>query len=229
MRFYNPRAMRIDGFGAGLLLIVVVAIPYLAWKTKQRFRGDELPMPRPQFFFQTAIFQLLIYGFALVAAWTNAIRLNLVPLVWWKAWPALALLVLALLVLKLRWPSRDDADKRRLYAILPHDRRELGPYLVLCVVAAIAEEVIYRGVSFRLVVRLGVTVWIAAAIMSVVFALAHAVQGWRSTIAIGIIAAGFHFIVIYSGGLLPAIVAHFAYDAVAGVVIPRWVERVPGP
>src|ERR1041385_7555483 len=90
--------MRIDGFGAGLLLIVGVAIPYLAWKTKQRFTGDVLPMPRPQFFFQTAIFQLLIYGFALVAAWTNAIRLRLVPIVWWRAWPALALLVLALLV-----------------------------------------------------------------------------------------------------------------------------------
>jgi membrane protease YdiL (CAAX protease family) len=216
--------MRIDGFGAGLLLIVGVAIPYLAWKTKQRFRGDELPMPRPQFFFQTAIFQLLIYGFALVAAWTNGIWLRLLPTAWWKAWPALALLVLSLAVLKLRWPSRDDADKRRLYAILPHDRRELGPYLVLCVVAGIAEEVIYRGVSCRLLIRLGIGVWIAAAVMSVVFALAHTVQGWRSTIFIGVIAAGFHFIAIYSGGLLPAIVAHFAYDAVAGIVIPRWVQ-----
>jgi membrane protease YdiL (CAAX protease family) len=216
--------MRIDGFGAGLLLIVGLAIPYLAWKTKQRFRGDELPMPRPQFFFQTAIFQLLIYGFALLAAWRNAILLRLLPATWWKAWPALVLLVVALLVLKLRWPSRDAADKRRLYAILPHDGRELGPYLVLCIVAAIAEEVIYRGVAFRLVVRLGATVWIAAAILSVVFALAHAVQGWRSTIAIGIIAAGFHFVVIYSGGLLPAIVAHFAYDAIAGIVMPRWVR-----
>lgn len=216
--------MRIDGFGAGLLLIVGVAIPYLAWKTSRRLRGDELPMPRSQFFFQTAIFQLVIYGFALVAASTNAIRLRLLPIVWWKAWPALALLLLALLLLKLRWPSRDEANKRRLYALLPHDRRELGPYLVLCVVAAIAEEVIYRGVAFRLLLRLGITVWIAAAIMSAVFALAHSVQGWRSGIVIGLIAAGFHFIVIYSGGLLPAIVAHFVYDALAGIVIPRWVQ-----
>lgn len=217
--------MRIDGFGAGLLLIVGVAIPYLAWKTNRRFRGDVLPMPRAQFFFQTAIFQLLIYGFALVAAWTNAIRLRLLPFVWWKAWPALALLLAALALLKLRWPWRDDADKRRLYAILPHDRRELGPYLVLCVVAAIAEEVIYRGVSYRLLVRLGISIWLAAALMSVVFALAHSVQGWRSTIVIGLIAAGFHFIVIYSGGLLPAIVTHFVYDAVAGIMIPRWIQR----
>lgn len=217
--------MRIDGFGAGLLLIVAVAIPYLAWKTKQRFRGDELPMPRAQFFFQTAIFQVVIYGFALVAASTNGIRLTLLPIVWWKAWPALVLLLLSLAVLKLRWPSRNDEEKRRLYAILPHDRSELGPYLVLCVVAAIAEEVIYRGVSYRLLLRLGITVWVAAAIMSVVFALAHSVQGWRSTLFIGVIAAGFHFIVIYSCGLLPAIVAHFAYDAVAGIVIPRWARE----
>lgn len=216
--------MRIDGFGAGLLLIVAVAIPYLAWKTKQRFRGDELPMPRTQFFFQTAIFQVVIYGFALVAAATNGIRLTLLPTVWWKAWPAAALLVVSLAVLKLRWPSRAEEEKRRLYALLPHDRRELGPYLVLCVVAAIAEEVIYRGVSYRLLLRLGLTAWIAAAILSVVFALAHAVQGWRSTLFIGVIAAGFHFIVIYSGGLLPAVVAHFAYDAVAGIVIPRWAK-----
>jgi hypothetical protein len=42
---------------------------------------------------------------------------------------------------------------------------------------------------------------------------------------IGVLAAGFHFIVIYSCGLLPAIVTHFVYDAVAGIVIPRWVQR----
>lgn len=214
--------MRIDGFGAGLLLIVGAVIPYLAWKTKQRFIGDELPMPRAQFFFQTALFQLLIYGVALFAASMNEIRLRLVPSSWERAWPALALLVVALAVLKLRWPYRDDAGKRRLYAILPHDRRELGPYLVLCVVAAIAEEVIYRGVAYRLLIRLGLTVWPAAAIMAVVFALAHSVQGWRSAIMIGLIAAGFHFVVIYSGGLLPAILVHFAYDALAGILIPRW-------
>lgn len=216
--------MRIDGFGAGLLLIVGVAIPYLAWKTKQRFRGDELPMPRAQFFFQTAIFQLILYGFALVAASTNTIRLQLVPLLWWKAWPALALLLLALALLKLHWPFRDDADKR-LYSILPHDRRELGPYLVLCVVAAVAEEVTYRGVSYRLLLRLGLSVWAAAAVLSVIFALAHSVQGWRSTIVIAVLASGFHFIVIFSGGLLPAIATHFVYDAVAGIAIPRWMRR----
>ncbi|HEV8434983.1 MAG TPA: CPBP family intramembrane glutamic endopeptidase [Thermoanaerobaculia bacterium] len=216
--------MRIDGFGSGFLLIIGVAIPYLAWKTSQRFRGEELPMPRNQFFFQTAIFQVVIYGFALVAASTNAIRLRLLPTVWWKSWPALALLLLALALLKFAWPSREDGEKRRLYAILPHDRHELGPYLVLCVVAGIAEEVIYRGVAYRLLLRLGISMWIAAAILSVIFALAHSVQGWRSTIVIGAIAAGFHFTVIYSGGLLPAIVAHFAYDAVAGIVIPRWRE-----
>jgi len=217
--------MRIDGFGTAFLLIVGVSIPYLAWKTKQRLRGDELPMPRAQFFFQTAIFQLIIYGFALFAASTNAIRLQLVPVAWWRAWPALVLLAVTLSLLKLRWPYRDEADKRRLYAILPHDRRELGSYLVLCVVAAIAEEVIYRGVAYRLLLRLGLTIWIAVAILSVVFALAHAVQGWRSTIVIGLIAAGFHFIVIYSCGLLPAIVTHFVYDAIAGIVIPRWMEK----
>ncbi|HEX7190579.1 MAG TPA: CPBP family intramembrane glutamic endopeptidase, partial [Thermoanaerobaculia bacterium] len=240
---------------------VGVAIPYLAWRTKQRFdllvipsrrsseaaedgrgipfgsttgapsEGDPSPSSRlrddrfnrAQFFFQTAIFQLVIYGFALVAASTNGIRLRLLPIVWWKAWPALALLLLSLSLLKLRWPSRDEANKRRLYAILPHDRRELLPYLVLCVVAAIAEEVIYRGVAYRLLLRLGATMWVAAAVLSIAFALAHSVQGWRSAAFIGLIAAGFHFIVIYSGGLLPAIVAHFAYDAVAGIVIPRWM------
>src|SRR5437764_14945707 len=95
--------MRIDGFGAALLLIVGVVIPYLAWKTKQRFRGDELPIPRAQFFFQTALFQLLIYGLALFAASMNEIRLRLVPVAWERAWPAVALLVAALAVGKVRW------------------------------------------------------------------------------------------------------------------------------
>lgn len=216
--------MRINGFGALMLLVVSVVIPYLSWRSKQSVRGGELPIPRTQFFFQAALFQVSLYTVALVTASLEDIRLRLVPIDWSKAWPALALLVLALALLALRWPSRDDADERRLYTFLPHNRRELGPYLVLCVVAAVVEEVIYRGVSYRLLLRLGVSMWAAAAILSVLFALAHTVQGWRSTIFVGAIAAGFHFVVIYSGALLPAILVHFVYDAVVGIVIPRWVQ-----
>ena len=71
------------------------------------------------------------------------------------AWSAAAgMYVVAVLMLKLRWPSRSAASKQRLYDILPHSRAELPPYVLLCVVAGIAEEFIYRGVMTELAQRL---------------------------------------------------------------------------
>ncbi len=86
---------------------------------------------------------------------------------------------------------------------------------------------------FAIVVYLTGSVMVAVLIASLVFALAHALQGWRGMLAIFFIALAMHGLVLFSKSLLPAMAAHALYDAIAGWLIPRWVERdtaaAPGP
>lgn len=216
--------MRIDGWGVMLLVWVCALLPWLAWRTARRLGDGDLPLPRAVFFWQTTFLQLILYGIALLAASTNGIVLRLLPRAWWQWWPAAALLTVMLAVLKLRWPYRSDRDRQRLARILPRHRAELLPYFVLCIAAGVGEEVLYRGTAYRLLLRLGVNMVAAVALLAIAFAAAHVTQGLRSVLAIALIAAGFHIVVLSTNALLPAIVAHAAYDAIAGLLIPRWVS-----
>jgi membrane protease YdiL (CAAX protease family) len=217
--------MPINGFGVALLTLVLVIVPWLALKSKQAIEGRELPIARPAFFRQAIFFQLLFGGVAVLAAITGEVALPLFPALWWTWWSGGALLAAALVTLKVRWPGRTEKERRRLYSILPRGREELPPYLLLCLVASVVEEVVYRGVAYRLLLRLGLTAAMAILLLVIAFSLAHSLQGWKSVASIAIVAAAFHAVVIYSGALLPAIAAHLLYDIFAGLRIPRWIER----
>ena len=220
--------MRIDGTGAGLLVVVFAIIPWLAFRSKRVLSSaldGELPMPRVAFFWQSSFFQLFIYALALVAAARDGILLRLFP---WRVvlwWPAVGLLLVAIAVLHATWRLRSESDRNRLAAILPRGRSELLPYFVLCFMASVAEEIVYRGVAYRLLVRLGAPMAAAVGLLAFAFALGHSLQGWRSAAAIFVFAVGFHGVVLYTGGLLPAIAAHFVYDIYAGLMIGRLAGR----
>jgi membrane protease YdiL (CAAX protease family) len=227
MRRLEERASlswRIDAWGTVFLLFIGVALPVLAYRTQRMLGGGPLPMPRPVFYWQTILFQIVIYGFALFAAATNTVALTLAPKTPRAMW-AIALLVVALLALRVFWPRRSVESKRRLCDLLPHNRTELVPYVLLCAVAAIAEEVAYRGVAYWLVFRVTHSIPLSVAIVAIAFALGHMLQGWRSVAAILLFAVAFHAVVIYGQSLLAAILVHFAYDAIAGLVVPRWCAK----
>lgn len=215
---------RIDAWGMAFLLFIGVGLPILAHRTKQMLGPGPLPIPRTVFYWQTILFQIVIYAFALFAAATNTVVLQLVPRTP-RALCAIALLVVALAALRIFWPMRSLESKRRLCDLLPHNKAELLPYLLLCALAGIAEEIAYRGVAYWLVFRATHSIVISVAIVAVAFALGHAMQGWRSVAVIFLFAVGFHAIVIYGQSLIPAILVHSAYDAIAGLVVPRWCAK----
>lgn len=216
----------IDGWGYAFLALVSIVLPLLAIETSRRLGGGSLPLPRTLFYLQTIVFQGIVLLIATVTAVTNRISIARLPREPMRGVVAAALLLaIALLVLLVRWPQRTAEVKRRLYELLPHDRSELPPYFALCVFAAVAEEVTYRGVAFALIGRLTSSTIAAALIAAAIFALGHMVQGWSSVGAIFLFAIGFQAIVYIAGSLLFAIVVHFAYDAIAGVLIPRLYSR----
>jgi membrane protease YdiL (CAAX protease family) len=215
----------VNALGIMLLVFVGVLLPILIIKSARRLGDRPLPISRSRFFRQTILFQLFLAALFAWGAYTHGILsmpLPQRPLIAWSA--AAGMYVVAVLMLRLRWPSRSAASKRRLYDILPHSRAELPPYVLLCVVAGIAEEFIYRGVMTELAQRLIGIAIITIVAMSIAFAAAHAMQGLRSMAAIFVIALACHALVWLAQSLIPAMAVHFAYDLTAGLLIPRWFE-----
>lgn len=218
--------MRGDMVIAGVFLFIVcIGVPYLAFKTKRQLGDGPLPMPKRRFFLQTIGVQLYLFFLAVAAIWPDWRSLFALPPSPLRAWGLAAVFLAALLgVMGWRWPKRDLESKRRLYSLLPHERRDLPVYFLVCIAAGVFEESVYRGAATWLLMRYTSLVP-AVLIASVAFALAHVVQGWRSAAVIFVIALGAHALAIVGDSLVPVMAAHALYDALAGVLMPRWFER----
>ena len=218
--------MVIDGSGFFFLGVVCIGVPALAFRSSQRLGGAPLPISRGQFFFQTIFMQILLFTVAVVAAVRNGIDLLAAPPSPLLAWGlAAAFLAVLLAVLRWRWPQRDREAKERLYRLLPHERRDLPMYFLVCLAAGICEETVYRGVATVLLTRVTGSLVPAVFIAAIVFALAHIIQGWRAVVAVFGIALMAHSLVLTTQSLFPAMAAHAIYDALAGVMIMRLHRR----
>ncbi len=215
----------VDPLGWMLLAFIGIALPVLIVRSSRRIGSGRLLLSRPRFYVQTILFQVILASLSAWVAWTHGILAMPLPQRPLIAWSTAALLyVITVVTLKVRWPGRPAASKQRLYDILPHDRREIVPYAFLCVAAGVAEELIYRGVLTELLQRLIRMALVTVVLVSLSFALAHAIQGWRSVASIFVIALGCHALVWLAQSLLPVMAVHFAYDLTAGFLIPRWFE-----
>jgi membrane protease YdiL (CAAX protease family) len=215
----------VNALGYLLLFFVGVLMPLLIARAARKLGSRPLPISRSRFFRQTIIFQLVLALLSAWVGWTHgilAIPLPQQPLISWSA--AVLLFVIMVTTLKLRWKSRSNAAKQRLYDILPRTSGEFREYVVVCVVAGVAEEFIYRGVMTGLLQRITGITLLTVVTLSISFAVAHATQGLRSVAGIFVIALACHALVWLAQSLIPMMAVHFAYDLTAGMLIPRWVE-----
>src|SRR5216684_3205045 len=186
----------VNPLGYMLLVFAGVLLPILIVWSARRVGDGPLPISRIRFYKQTILFQLVLATLCMWAARMHcilAMPLPRRPLISWSA--AALMYVLTVVMLKLRWPSRKAASKRRLYAILPHNRRELVPYVFVCIVAGAAEEFVYRGIMTELLQRIVGMAVVTIVLVSISFALAHTMQGWRSVAGIFVIALACHALV----------------------------------
>lgn len=216
----------VNTLGYMLLAFAGVFLPIIIVKSARRIGTRPLPISRSRFYKQTILFQLLLAALAAGTAYTHGILSMPMPQNPLLSWAAAVLMYLVMLItLKLRWPSRSEASKRRLYEILPHNAEEMAPYVLVCIVAGTGEEFVYRGVMTELVLSLTGIALVTIVLLSISFAAAHAMQGLRSMMGIFVIAVGCHAFVWLAQSLVPVMVVHFAYDLTAGILIPRWFEK----
>jgi membrane protease YdiL (CAAX protease family) len=132
----------------------------------------------------------------------------------------LAVLLLAIPVSrKLRSP---DEDRRRLeFSIAPRTTREYLTFMLIAVMAGIAEESAYRGVATWILQPILGGLVPAIFLSAMAFGVAHAVQGGKTMAVVIAMALVFHAIVYLTGTLVIAMVVHAVYDGVAGYVAGR--------
>ncbi len=213
-----------------LIIVGLIAVLYPIWdnlwgwprmlRTIRSGRTDpRLPV------YREIIGQLWVMTWVIAALWARADRpwsaLGLVLPTGWRLGltAALVLATLALHALRARSIARLDpvrlerlrSSEASLIAFAPHTRAEYAWFQAVAVTAGMCEELIYRGFLVW-ALRPWLTLWRAALASVVSFAFAHAYEGRRAAVSVGILGAIFAALAILTGSILPGMVLHALVD-----------------
>lgn len=138
----------------------------------------------------------------------------------------LAFLIVALVLVRPHWRRSIEEQKPTWRLFAPTTREERRMWVLLSLSAGIGEELVWRGTLPALLKMLTGSLSLSLTLCILSFALAHAIQGPRSVLAIATIAASFHALVFVSGSLYVGMVVHFAYDVFAGFTYSRFAREL---
>lgn len=113
-----------------------------------------------------------------------------------------------------------------LARLLPRTSAERLAFLGVSVTAGVCEELVFRGFLVpAITVAVGAPV-VAAVIAAAVFGLLHAYQGFSGALRAALLGAMLSVVLLATGSIVPAILAHTMIDVVGGYWIgPRLVRR----
>jgi len=126
-------------------------------------------------------------------------------------------IVAAMLLWIFGWLLRIAALGRNV-SMLPHRGIELTLWLALSVTAGICEETIFRGYLQRQFMALTKSAPVGILLSAVAFGAAHAYQGFRMVILIGLYGAMFGILAYWRGSVRPGMIAHAWNDSLNGVL-----------
>jgi uncharacterized protein len=117
----------------------------------------------------------------------------------------------------LGWLLRTAALGRNV-SMLPHRGIELTLWIALSVTAGICEETIFRGYLQRQFMALTKSAPAGIVLSAAIFGAAHAYQGFRMVILIGLYGAMFGILAYWRGSVRPGMIAHAWNDSLNGVL-----------
>jgi membrane protease YdiL (CAAX protease family) len=218
-----PFVFEINPAGWAHLAFFGLFLPVMVVRGRTKIRDPKAPLPNRLRHFQATSLTLVMFAvISLLVA-----RVEWIELFPRTRPPFLAILagvvmfVTTVAFMRPRWrravEQRTPVGARVLHLCMPANGAERVWWIAVSVLAGISEEISWRGVQTALLGNLTGHLWIAAIICSLLFGLAHMVQGWKSSAIIVFFALGFHALVWLSGSLYVAMVVHIAYDITAGL------------
>jgi membrane protease YdiL (CAAX protease family) len=208
------------------LILFGLVLPWAAFRSAAKLSSFPYP-PRRKFYFGVLLQHLFFIGATVAVA-----RLEKVPLLDLPRQPVQSTAIVAIVFAAAiafmlpRWRRNVESGEPKVYLFMPGDAAERSLWVLISAAAGIGEEITYRGVMWVLLARLTGSLWVAALITSIIFAVSHYMQGWASITAIFGFAIGFHVIVWFTGSLIPAIFLHFLYDLTAGMIYSYFGEKM---
>lgn len=206
-----------------------VVVPCMAIRSAQKLKAGHPFPPKRQYFINVLTMQLLFALLALMVAKAHSIRL-FQPMQWTATGFALAAVLMGGLLgtVPLRWRKSKGIGRQRILQLMPNSTSELGWWLAISLAAGIGEEIVWRGVFHSELWYWTGSWWLATGVASVIFGVAHMVQGWKSVVIISGFALFAHGIVWFSGGsLYLAMFVHATYDFLAGYIYMRLIQKSP--
>jgi membrane protease YdiL (CAAX protease family) len=116
-------------------------------------------------------------------------------------------------------PSQQNAI-HTLTQLAPANGREVAAWVLLCIVAGIAEEIIFRGYLHR-----QFTAWSRGAVAAgvafsaLLFGAAHGYQGVRNMFLLAVFGVLFSMLALFRRSLRAGIFAHCCHDLTAGLML----------
>lgn len=111
-----------------------------------------------------------------------------------------------------------DSSSRNVEFMLPHGALEFALWVALSISAGICEETIFRGYLQRQFIAFTRSAPVGIVLSAAAFGAAHAYQGWRMTILIGIYGLMFGVLAYWRGNIRPGMMVHAWQDSFSGIL-----------
>jgi len=202
-----------------LAVYAVLVAPWLADRRVRRLRAEDRPPDKTALYRRAIGMQVLMIAavaalslFGGIPAASLGVR---IPHAWAANIAVGGLIVsyFAFTAIRRRPRAHDLREHMRARGgqmLLPDTRSELRYFAALCAGSGVAEELVYRGFLMFLIAYYAphLTSLVVALIVSAVFGLGHAYQGWRGVTSTGLTGLGLTILYIASGSILRPAVIH---------------------
>ncbi len=113
---------------------------------------------------------------------------------------------------------RVDQQGHNVQFMFPHGPAEMTLWIALSITAGICEETIFRGYLQRQFMALTKNAPAGIVISAAAFGAAHAYQGFRMGILIGLFGAMFGVLAYWRGSVRPGMIVHAWQDSLGGII-----------
>src|SRR5258708_2381940 len=115
-------------------------------------------------------------------------------------------------LLGLTHPSPTDEVTKRMSALAPHTRWDIGVWIALSIVAGFTEEIIFRGYLQRQIAAISGKVYLGLIASAVIFVAGHGYEGAPRMLLIAVFGLMFGLLAHFRKNLRPGMMAHAWHD-----------------
>ena len=215
------------------VVIFGLIIPLLAFRGRYRLaKIGPASINRLTHFRMTAAMLTLFGSLSLLTAVDH--RLSLfhgdIGRILWSVPAGVAFCAIAVVLMRSRWKRAVAERRRSVLLFMPATTAERNWWLLVSVFAGISEEITWRGVQSTLLAAIVGSPWLAVVLCALMFGAAHLTQGWKAAGIITLFGLGFQSLLWISGSVYLPMLAHSAYDIVAGLTYGKlgreWAQEL---